>query len=138
MNMQKQKGFTLIELMIVVAIIALLAAIALPRYQNYVLRSQMTRAVFELNALRTAVEVCESDGAEGGDCALDTINSDMLITAPTVSFDPSEISAEFGTRASPQLVGGTIVLTRGETTGWECAMTVPAGVPTSLIPKNCQ
>ena len=51
-----QQGFTLIELMIVVAIIAILAAIAIPQYQNYVARSQMSRAMGEVGALKTAVE----------------------------------------------------------------------------------
>jgi len=56
--MKKQQGFTLIELMIVVAIIAILAAIAIPQYQNYVARSAVTRLVGETGALRTAIEDC--------------------------------------------------------------------------------
>ena len=124
--------------MIVVAVIALLAAIAIPQYQNYVLKSQMTRAYSELNTLRVSVEVCENDGQVGGTCELDTFRSDMLITAPTVAYNPSSITATFGERASPRLHGGTIIITRSNTgSSWACSMTVP-NVPQSLIPKACQ
>lgn len=54
--MQKQQGFTLIELMIVVAIIGILAAIAIPQYQNYVARSQVAEAISLLNGAKTGVE----------------------------------------------------------------------------------
>src|SRR5690625_3244214 len=59
---QVQKGFTLIELMIVVAIIGILAAVAIPQYQNYIAKSQMTRVVGELSALKSAAEVAVTEG----------------------------------------------------------------------------
>lgn len=61
--MQKaQKGFTLIELMIVVAIIGILAAIAVPAYQNYTLRARFTEVVNATAAVKTGIEICVQDG----------------------------------------------------------------------------
>jgi len=124
--------------MITVAIIALLAAIVLPSYENYVLKTQITRGFAEMNSLRTAVEVCESEGSLGSTCALDNVQSSLYLENPTVTFRPSRISAIFGGQAHTKLQGGTIVLERSITSAWVCTMTFPQTVPTYVIPQGCR
>lgn len=63
-KMKKQSGFTLIELMIVVAIVAILAAVALPAYQNYTKKAKMTELIAATGGAKTAVEVCGQANAD--------------------------------------------------------------------------
>ena len=73
-----QKGFTLIELMIVVAIIGTLSAIALPAYKNYVAKSEVASAIATMKALLTPAELIYQ---ENGKLALNTSVSDLGISA---------------------------------------------------------
>lgn len=66
--MKKQSGFTLIELMIVVAIVAILAAIAMPAYKSYTARSKFTEVTSGASALKSQVELCFLDNSKLAGC----------------------------------------------------------------------
>lgn len=138
-----QKGFTLIELMIVVAIIGILAAIAIPQYQNYISKSQVSRGMAEMGALKTAYETCLNDGKLGaGKCDLGYTKSNIIAqTTPGVATDGTNTGAlttngtivgTFGDSASAAIATKTLTWTRSNEGSWSCSTNVdskykPAG-----------
>jgi len=79
--MQKQAGFTLIELMIVVAIVAILAAVALPAYQDYTKRAKYTELVNATTGVKTQVELCLLDLGSFATCNNNTTGPGYKIFA---------------------------------------------------------
>ena len=144
--MNAQKGFTLIELMIVVAIIGILAAIAIPQYQNYIARSQVSRAMSETGAIKTAVETCLLEGKttvgdNATDCQLGNTASTLFsLTAPTTALTATQtITGTFqdgttaGKNAATALNNATMNWTRDANGSWRCHTTVDA----KYRPSSC-
>nr|P19528.1 RecName: Full=Type IV major fimbrial protein FimA; AltName: Full=351 antigen; AltName: Full=Pilin; AltName: Full=Serogroup H; Flags: Precursor [Dichelobacter nodosus]AAA23336.1 prepilin [Dichelobacter nodosus] len=142
-----QKGFTLIELMIVVAIIGILAAIAIPQYQNYIARSQVSRVMSETGQMRTAIETCLLDGKKADECFIGWTKSNLLGASgsPSSSNDSTAdhpgqgglvidykleadatnaITATFGQNAAATLHGKALKWTRDPKATWSCSTDV--------------
>lgn len=73
-SLSRQGGFTLIELMIVVAIVAILAAVALPAYQSYTKRAKFSEVIASIGPSKTAIEVCVQ-GYSGSSLASDCVSA---------------------------------------------------------------
>lgn len=133
-----QKGFTLIELMITVAIVGILAAVALPAYQDYTVRAQVTEGVSLAGGAKSYVAEYHANKGDLTSVSVDFPGaSGKYVTQVTVG-DDGAITAEFGNDASSKISGGTVVLTPEETTSgnleWACSGTVDA----KYLPASCK
>ncbi|MFZ2989926.1 pilin [Ideonella sp.] len=145
-----QQGFTLIELMIVVAIIGILAAVALPAYQDYTIKAKLGNALSAGDSLKTAVGVCmQQEGGVPDNCDMSTAG--VAFGMPSAFQETKEVASatvidgeivltlndNIGTGVSGLTITFTPIFTEGDTTlRWDTDTTVtnPAGI--ALIKKN--
>lgn len=143
--MKAQKGFTLIELMIVVAIIGILAAVAIPQYQDYTIKAKVGNALTAADSLKTAVALCAQeaggvltdcdDGANG----MPTFTATKEVASAVVA--NGIITLTLGTGIGTGVDGATITMTPAVTAGgsaltWSNATTVSNTVASGAITKN--
>jgi len=113
-QMQKaQQGFTLIELMIVVAIIGILAAIAIPAYQDYVTRAKFAEVISASDAYKTAVAMCMQDNAgSAASCDAGTNGIPAKLTTATNNLSSLDVKAGVVTGTATAAAGNyTSILT---------------------------
>jgi type IV pilus assembly protein PilA len=139
---KKQQGFTLIELMIVVAIIGILAAIAIPAYQDYTIRAQASEGLSLMAGAKSAVaEVWAQRGAFPNSNASAGITAAASITGNYVTQvaigNSGVITATYGNQANTKLATQTMSLTPTDDTGsvtWDCSSTADP----KYVPADCR
>lgn len=129
--MNTQSGFTLIELMIVVAIIGILAAIALPAYQDYTIRSRVSELIISASAARNCVIEASQNAfaATGGSCEPPGIGG--FVSFATIS-SAGAIEITGNASAGSQVI--TLTPTYNATLGsvtWTCGASIPRYAPQS-------
>lgn len=156
----KQKGFTLIELMIVVAIVGILAAVAIPAYQDYVIRARVSEAMGFLSAAKTTVAENASSGTSDLCSGLQTSTSTPAFTA-TANVQSLDCNATTGTITITMTtaaggaagantivfvpydgaVGGTALKASTVPSNpiqWACSPTAGTTLAPKYLPANCR
>ncbi|ACF52874.1 pilin [Stenotrophomonas maltophilia] len=133
--MRGKRGFTLIEMMIVVATIAVLAAIAVPMYQMYVARSQLTAGLAEVSGGRTMFE-SQILANNITTFQLADIGLQSSTARCVMSMESSETgSIQCRLKGNPLVNGKTVQIARNMSGNWQCK--VDANIPAYLWPRDC-
>lgn len=147
--MNMQKGFTLIELMIVVAIIAILAAIALPAYQDYVIRSQVSEGSVLADGAKTAVAefytnkgFFPSTNGSAGLASSGSIQGNYVVSLDAGATKPGVIIATYGNKANTAIatkqLGFSAYSKGGGSIAWTCSNATYTTVAPKYLPTSCR